>query len=462
MKTKICATIGPASADLEKIKKMIELGVSAFRINFSHGSMSDWKNFVDLIQDSCRSLNTYTAIIGDLPGPSIRIGEINGKVYLNNGDRAKIVHRDRVEDANKKVIPMPLDFFFTNIHAGDILLMDDGKIQLYVEEINGREVTVRALTPAEISSRKAIVIKGREIGLPTLSERDYEAIRFCVSNDFDYIGLSYVRSAEDVELLRSKLTSLGGSEIGVISKIETMQAVTNLQEIVDSSDALLVARGDLGMHFGLEQIPRLQEMIVEKCLERGKPVIVATQLLGSMIENPVPTRSEIIDILSAIRDGVDALMLTGETAAGKYPVEAVQWLKKVIETYDSTITFRKIKLPPDADVRDRFAEGITMLAESLRASIAIYTKTGRVALRISRNRPIVKVYACSGSIKTIKKISIFWGVKPVKVNAQEYFEGLDEMVSTLKSSGEIKIGDIVVLTYGLRDEPMHLVKIIQI
>jgi len=462
LKTKICATIGPASADLEKIKKMIELGVSAFRINFSHGSMSDWKNFVDLIQDSCRSLNTYTAIIGDLPGPSIRIGEINGKVYLNNGDRAKIVHRDRVEDANKKVIPMPLDFFFTNIHAGDILLMDDGKIQLYVEEINGREVTVRALTPAEISSRKAIVIKGREIGLPTLSERDYEAIRFCVSNDFDYIGLSYVRSAEDVELLRSKLTSLGGSEIGVISKIETMQAVTNLQEIVDSSDALLVARGDLGMHFGLEQIPRLQEMIVEKCLERGKPVIVATQLLGSMIENPVPTRSEIIDILSAIRDGVDALMLTGETAAGKYPVEAVQWLKKVIETYDSTITFRKIKLPPDADVRDRFAEGITMLAESLRASIAIYTKTGRVALRISRNRPIVKVYACSGSIKTIKKISIFWGVKPVKVNAQEYFEGLDEMVSTLKSSGEIKIGDIVVLTYGLRDEPMHLVKIIQI
>ena len=462
LRTKISATIGPASADIEKIKKMIQLEVSAFRINFSHGGISEWKNFIDLIQDSCRSLNAYIAIIGDLPGPSIRIGEINGKVCLNTGDRVRIVHRNRVEDANEKVIPMPLDLFFTNIRVGDVILMDDGKIQLYVEEIDGKEVTARALTPAEISSRKAIVIKGREIGLPTLSERDLEAIRFCVSNDFDYIGLSYVRSARDVELLRSKLTSLGGSEIGIISKIETVQAITNLQEIVDSSDALLVARGDLGMHFGLEQIPRLQEMIVEKCLERSKPVIVATQLLGSMIENPVPTRSEIIDILSAIRDGVDTLMLTGETAVGKYPVEAVQWLRKVIETYDSTITFRKIKLPEDADVRDRFAEGITMLAESLRASIAIYTKTGRVALRISSNRPKVKVYACSGSIKTIRKTSIFWGVKPVKVNAQEYFEGLEEMVSTLKASGEIKTGDIVVLTYGLRDEPMHLVKIIQV
>ncbi|MEM3820108.1 MAG: pyruvate kinase, partial [Nitrososphaerota archaeon] len=168
------------------------------------------------------------------------------------------------------------------------------------------------------------------------------------------------------------------------------------------------------------------------------------------------------DILSAARDGVDTLMLTGETAAGKYPLEAVEWLKKIIETYDSTITPRKIKLTRDADVRDRFAEGITMLAESLRASIAIYTKTGRVALRISRNRPNVNIYACSGSIKTIRRISILWGVKPVKVDAQEYFEGLEEMLSTLRSSGEVKNGDVVILTYGLKDEPMHLVKIIQV
>jgi pyruvate kinase len=462
LKTKIAVTIGPASADPEKIKKIIELGASALRINFSHGNIGEWKKYVDLIQDTCKNLNRHIALIGDLPGPSIRLGEMKDKVILKKDDLARIIYKDRVGDADEKVLPLPFEPFFNNINAGDILLMDDGRIQLQVIGVEKREVIVKALTPAEISSRKAIVVKGREIDLPTLSNRDLEAVRFSVSNDLDYIGLSYVRNAGDIELLKSTLSSLGGVEIGVISKIETVQAVNNLTEIIDASDALLVARGDLGMHFGLEQVPRLQESIVEKCLEKGKPVIVATQLLGSMIDNPVPTRSEIVDILSAVRDGVDTLMLTGETAAGKYPVEAVKWLRKVIETYDSAITPRKIKLPRDADIRDRFAEGITMLAESLRASIAIYTKTGRVALRISRNRPNVEVYACSGSLKTIRKISILWGVKPVKVEALEYFEGLEEMLSTLKSSSEVKSGDVIILTYGLRDEPMHLVKIVQI
>jgi len=462
LRTKIAVTIGPASADPEKIKKILELGASVLRINFSHGTVEEWKRYVDLIQDSCKNLDKYVALIGDLPGPSIRLGEIRGKVLLKKDDLAKIIYKDRVGDADEKVLPLPFEPFFNNISIGDILLMDDGRVQLQVVGVEKREATVKALTPAEISSRKAIVVKGREIDLPTLSNRDLEAVRFSVSNDFDYIGLSYVRNAKDVELLKSTLASLGGVELGVISKIETVQAVNNLTEIIDSSDALLVARGDLGMHFGLEQVPRLQESIVEKCLEKGKPVIVATQLLGSMIDNPVPTRSEIVDILSAVRDGVDTLMLTGETAVGKYPVEAVKWLKKVIETYNSTIIPRKIKLSKDADIRDRFAEGITMLAESLRASIAVYTKTGRVALRISRNRPNVEVYACSGSLKTIRKISILWGVKPVKVKALEYFEGLEEMLSTLKSSGEVKNGDVIILTYGLRDEPMHLVKIVQI
>ena len=462
LKTKIAVTIGPASAEPEKIKEIIELGASAFRINFSHGNVDEWKRYVDLIQDACKNLNKHIALIGDLPGPSIRLGEIKDKVILKKNDLAKMICKDRIEGSDEKVLPIPFEPFFYNINVGDILLMDDGRIQLQVVEVEKGEVTVKALTPAEISSRKAIVVKGKEIDLPTLSNRDLEAARFSVSNDLDYIGLSYVRNVKDVELLKSTLASLGGVELGVISKIETVQAVNNLTEIIDASDALLVARGDLGMHFGLEQVPRLQESIVEKCLEKGKPVIVATQLLGSMIDNPVPTRSEIVDILSAVRDGVDTLMLTGETAAGKYPVEAVKWLKKVIETYDLTITPRKIRLPRDADIRDRFAEGITMLAESLRASIAIYTKTGKVALRILRNRPNVEVYACSGYIKTIRKLSILWGVKPVKVENLEYFEGLEEMLSTLRSSGEVKSGEVIVLTYGLKDEPIHLVKIVQI
>ncbi|MCL7389074.1 MAG: pyruvate kinase, partial [Thaumarchaeota archaeon] len=236
MKTKIAVTIGPASADPEKIKKIIELGASALRINFSHGNIGEWKKYVDLIQDTCKNLNRHIALIGDLPGPSIRLGEMKGKVILKKDDLARIIYKDRVGDADEKVLPLPFEPFFNNINAGDILLMDDGRIQLQVIGVEKREVIVKALTPAEISSRKAIVVKGREIDLPTLSNRDLEAVRFSVSNDLDYIGLSYVRNAGDIELLKSTLSSLGGVEIGVISKIETVQAVNNLTEIIDASD----------------------------------------------------------------------------------------------------------------------------------------------------------------------------------------------------------------------------------
>lgn len=462
LKVKIAVTIGPSSSDSEKIREFMKLGVHAFRINFSHGNIEEWKKYVDLVRDASNSLNSYVALIGDLPGPSIRIGEISGKIVLNRDEEATIVYTDRVEDPESKIIPMPLSLFFKNVRVGDTLIMDDGKIQLIVKEVRDREVAVKALTRAEVSSRKAIVVKGRDLDLPTLSKRDLEALRFSVVNDFDYVGLSYVMNIGDVELLRSTLASFGGRETGVISKIETVQAINNLSEITESSDALLVARGDLGMHFGLEQVPRLQEQITEMALAKGKPVIVATQLLASMIENPVPTRSEIVDILTAVKDGVDMLMLTGETAVGKYPLEAVEWLKKIIETYEPIIKPRRIKLPSSVDIRERFAEGITMLSESLGGSIVIYTKSGRGALRISRNRPNVKVYVASGYEKTIRRISILWGVITVKVDSEDYFEGLEEAFNKLRDRGELKIGDTVILTYGLGDEPLHLVKIIQV
>lgn len=462
LRVKIAVTIGPSSSDLEKIKEFIKLGVFAFRINFSHGDAEEWKKYVDLVKDASTSLHSHVALIGDLPGPSIRIGEIPGKIVLNRDEEAKIIYAEKVGDVEDRIIPMPLSLFFKNVKVGDVLIMDDGKIQMMVRDVGDREIVVKALTNAEISSRKAVVIKGKDIGLPTFSKRDIEALRFSVKNDFDYIGLSYVRNIGDVELLKSTLASIGGREIGVISKIETVQAINNLSDISESSDALLVARGDLGMHFGLEQVPRLQEQITEIALAKGKPIIVATQLLASMMENTVPTRSEIVDILTAVKDGVDMLMLTGETAVGKHPIEAVEWLKRVIETYEPIIKPRRIKLPSNVDIRDRFAEGITMLAESLGASIIIYTKSGRGALRISRNRPNVKVYVASGYEKTLRKISILWGVITVKVDSEDYLEGLEEAFNKLKDRGELKIGDVVVLTYGLKDEPLHLVKIIQV
>ncbi|MEN2975164.1 MAG: pyruvate kinase [Candidatus Caldarchaeales archaeon] len=462
LRTKIAVTIGPASADLDMVKKMINLGVSIFRINFSHGDWEEWKKYVDLIKDSSEALGRFVALIGDLPGASIRLGKLSEKVYLKKDERVRIIYAEEAEGGNDMTLPIPLKPFFKHIQVGDILLLDDGRVQLQVEEVGKEEVSARALAHGEISSRKAVVVKGKELWLPILSSRDIEAINFSILHDFDYLGLSYVRNKKDIEQLKSTIESLGGKDIGTMSKIETVEAVNNLTSIIDSSDAVLIARGDLGMHFGIEHIPRLQEMISEKCLERGKPVVVATQLLGSIMNNPIPSRSEIIDVLTAIKDGVDVLMLTGETASGAYPLEAVEWLKKIVETYDPVITPRKIGLSKNEDIRDRFAEGVTMLAESLGASIVVYTKTGTTAKMISRNRPSVRLYACSSFIKVVRKMLIMWGVQPMKVYSTEYLEGLEEMVNALKSSGEVKRGETIILTYGLRDEPIHLIKIVQI
>ncbi|MEM2518911.1 MAG: pyruvate kinase, partial [Nitrososphaerota archaeon] len=228
LRVKIAVTIGPSSSDLEKIKEFIKLGVFAFRINFSHGDAEEWKKYVDLVKDASTSLDSHVALIGDLPGPSIRIGEIPGKIVLNRDEEAKIIYAEKVGDVEDRIIPMPLSLFFKNVKVGDVLIMDDGKIQMMVRDVGDREIVVKALTNAEISSRKAVVIKGKDIGLPTFSKRDIEALRFSVKNDFDYIGLSYVRNIGDVELLKSTLASIGGREIGVISKIETVQAINNL------------------------------------------------------------------------------------------------------------------------------------------------------------------------------------------------------------------------------------------
>jgi pyruvate kinase len=225
-------------------------------------------------------------------------------------------------------IPLPNQPAFKALKKDHIILMDDGRIAFRVESASGSEVVLRALTDAVISSRKTIVIQGMDLDLQSITEEEINVIRIAVENDFDYIGMSYVKGLEDIATLRGIILSLGAKEMGIIAKIETPIGVSKLNEIIDAADSVLVARGDLGMHFPLEDVPFLQEKIVEQCINKGKPVIVATQLLGSMVENPVPTMSEVIDVVSALSQGVDVLMLTGETAIGKYPVEAVSWLSK--------------------------------------------------------------------------------------------------------------------------------------
>lgn len=462
MRTKIAATLGPSCASGQAIKELVLSGVSAFRVNFSHGGAEDWASMVGLVREVEEELGKHLALIGDLAGPSIRLGVLEEAVKLKPGERAYLVVGDRAGGGAEKVLPVPNEEAVRRLRKGYVLLMDDGRAAFRVEDVGAEKVVIRALKDAVVTSRKTVVIQGRDLELPAVSERDVAAVKFAVEKGFDYIGLSYVRGGGDVLMMRGMLVSLGAEDVGIIAKIETPAAFRRLEEIISQADAVLVARGDLGMHFPLEEVPRLQEKIVVESIRRGKPVIVATQILGSMMENPIPTRSEIVDVVTALREGVDMLMLTGETAVGKYPVETVKWLRRILETYEPITPPPKLSLPQDSGVRDRFASGIVSLAESLNAVIAVYTRSGRTALRIARCRPDTKVYAASPSEHVLRKLSIVWSVEPLDVRSQEYNEGLDELQVKLSTLPDVEKGSIMVLTYGLRDEPTHMVRIVQL
>ena len=461
-RTKIAVTVGVASRSREIVREMALAGARIFRINFSHGSIEEWRETVRIVREVEAELATHLALVGDLPGPSVRVGILDEPIEVRSGEFVKLVPLDRARGGDEKIIPLPNEAVLKVLRRGHVILMDDGLAAFEVESASASEVVLKALTNARISSRKSMVVRGRDLDLPTISSREVEIVKFAATEEFDYIGLSYVRGEHDVAMLRGMLLSLGAEQTSIIAKIEIPAAVKNLEEIVDAADAILVARGDLGMHFPLEEVPRLQSVIIRKSIERGKPVIIATQLLGSMIENPVPTRSEVVDVVAAVSEGVDVLMLTNETAVGKYPVEAVKWLHKIIERYESGITPPRRSVDPREDIRTRFAYGVASLAESLNAAILIYTISGRTAQRIAGFRPSVSVIAVSPSKRTLRRLMLLRGVETVEAFSTSYEEGLNELEKKIMR-GEIRVREpTAVLTYGMREELVHLVKIIHL
>jgi len=455
MKVKIIATLGPSSSTYEIMRSMVLEGVSGFRINFSHGSIDEWKRYVKIVRKIEEELKKPICLSGDLKGGSMRIGYISGKIKLKKNLRVKIVKAER---STGEFIPIPSKEFYETVDKNDVILMDDGNIMLKILEKNGSKIEVKALTPGTITSRKALVVRGKEFNLPALTEEDVKSIKFAVKHSLEYIGLSYVRSSEDVKKLRKILLEEGGEDIGIMAKIETVSGVKNLKRIIDVSDIILVARGDLGMQFPLEEVPVIQRRIVKESISKGKPVIVATQILASMINNPTPTRAEVSDIATAIMEGVDAIMLTGETAIGKYPVEAVKWLKRTILKNQNYIVIDREEIKR-RDPKMKFAYSIALLTENLKSKLAIYTQKGRTATRISIYRPKIEMYAASNNEKTLRKTSILWGVKPLRVQAEGYVDGIEKTYQELCSRGLIKRGEVIVLTYGLIEEEEHIIKI---
>lgn len=464
MLVKIIASIGPSSGSEKTIDDMIKVGVSGFRINFSHGSPEEWKKYVEFIRSGESRHGRFVAIIGDLQGPSLRVGAIKTPISVKKNDIVRIFLGRESEGGSQFTIPISIPKFFEYVDTGDILVMDDGRTRLRVIDKGSNSIDAVALTNSTITSRKAITIYGKEVDLPPISENDVNNIKFAIENGLDYIGLSYVRTVEDVLLLRDVLKRFGGSDIGVVTKIETRSAINDLDSIIRESDVVLIARGDLGMNFGLEEIHILQKRIIERCLEYRRPVIVATQLLESMTEKPVPTRAEVVDVSIAVEAGVDALMLTGETSIGRYPLDAVLWLKKIIEFVEKSALTEKLdsvatKARRNLDVVQlKFVKGVLELSEDIGGKLIVFSMHGNTAKRISSLRPITPVYVSSNNVKVLRKLSILWGLHLSYIDSQDYEEGLRKALAKAMEQGFVNYGDYVVLTYGLR-EPRQRVEV---
>ena len=467
-KVKIITTIGPSSGNYDTIYKMIQEGVDGFRINFSHGEPKQWDEWIKMVKEASTKLEKEVALIGDIPGPQIRIGNLPVQ-EIRTRETVKLVFGEETNEM--KTIPIPIKKVFEILELGDTLLIDDGRVILRIIDVGEKEAEAIVLNDATLYPRKTLVVFGKEVDLPVITAKDIELLKYSVSRDLTFIAISFVRRQNDVLIVRDLLNRLGG-KINIISKIETRSAVRNLKEIIEVSDAIIIARGDLGMHFSLEEIPRIQRRIARESIMLGKPSIVATQLLESMVNYPRPSRSEVVDVVNAVYDLVDALLLTDETAIGKYPVEAVKWLKRIIASAESTIIMDQVMKIRERTkletLREKYAIGLILLAEKINCKVLIFTKTSTIPPLISRFRPQVPVYVGTINKKIAEKLAIYYGIKPYTLSQVppdktiDYDQGVRLLYNYLKNREEITYGEIIAEAYGRRETEIHEIKIRQV
>lgn len=467
LKTKIIATLGPSTSSYDVIRRMILEGVSGFRINFSHGDPNIWSEWVKVAKEAADDAGRVISIMGDIPGPQVRTGE-HDVLKVEARSEILLIYGDKSEESN--TLPIPVKDFFNKLEPGDLVLLDDGKVLLRVTDVSDDHAEAIVLNDAVIYPRRKVVISGKELDLPFLSERDVEFIKFCIAKGFSYIAISYVRKPGDVEVVRDIVNRYNGKQ-GIIAKIETRSSIKYLSEIIRVADAVLIARGDLGLHYDLEKLPLLQRRIIREAIGLGKPCILATQLLESMVEYPRPSRSEVVDIVSAVNDYVDALLLTNETAIGKYPVETIKWLKRIVLVAEENTNrysleeLRKGISEKVLSLREKYVWGLTLLAEKIGAKILIYTKKGTVPRLVSKFRPQVQVYVGTSEKLLAEKLTLYYGLKPyylVGIGNIDYDDGVRKLYDLLRNIGELNYGDIVVEAYRKSEEEIHEIRIKQV
>ncbi|WP_297392174.1 pyruvate kinase [uncultured Peptoniphilus sp.] len=452
-KTKIVATIGPASESEEVLRKLFTEGVNVARLNFSHGSHHEHKVKIDRIKKLRREMDIPIGIMLDTKGPEIRLGDIDGEVLLQSGEEFILTNKDLVGD--EKIASISYKELYKDVKVGGKILIDDGLVELLVKEIRGEEIITEVENSGAISSHKGVNVPGANLNLPALTERDIEDIKFGIKEDIDFIAASFVRSREDVLAIRKVLEEERDYTTKIISKIESQKAVELIDEIIEVSDGIMVARGDLGVEIETEAVPIVQKEIIKKCNIVGKSVITATQMLDSMIRNPRPTRAETNDVANAVLDGTSAVMLSGETASGKYPLEAVITMRKILEYTENTIDHDEILENRIRDVEKSMTNSIgrsaCVIARDLGAeAIITATTSGNTSRAIAKFRPETPIIASTPFEKVKNQLSLVWGITPVKVlNFKDTDNLIDASMEVAVSKGLIKSGDLVVLTAGV-------------
>lgn len=453
-KTKIVCTLGPATNDVEIMKQLIQNGMDAARINFSHGTYETHAETIAKLKQAREELNAPIPLILDTKGPEIRVKTFKeDKVRLEEDATFTLTTRDVEGDVN--IVSVTYADLPKDVHRGSRILIDDGLIELKVEDITETDVVCKVINGGVVKSRKGVNLPGVEVNLPSLMEKDIEDLKFGVENGFDIVAASFIRSAEDVLKIRRVLEENGGGQMHIISKIENQQGVENIDKILEASDGIMVARGDLGVEIPPEEVPLVQKILIAKANRIGKPVITATQMLESMVHSPRPTRAEANDVANAIFDGSDAIMLSGETAEGAYPLEAVATMARIALKAESAVDYAAKLANTTEPARVNITNAISMAAcataaELKTAAITTVTKSGFTARMISRYRPACPLIASTSDETVWRQMNLIWGCKPMLYTGELPRGGVfDTALEIAVKSGLLKNGDTVVSALGM-------------
>ena len=452
-KTKIICTQGPSTGKPGVVDALIENGMNLARFNFSHGDHEEHLGRINMVREAAKKAGKVVSLVLDTKGPEMRLGDFkDGKVMLEKGNKFTLTFSD--EPGDETHVSINHKNLYTEVKPGDTLLLSDGLVALTVDEIKGKDIVTTIQNSGKMSTRKRVAAPGVSLGLPPISEQDAKDIIFGCKQDMDFVAASFIQRASDVEAIRELIKKNNG-HMEIIPKIENLEGVKNIDEIIEAADGIMVARGDLGVEIPAEDVPLIQKNIITKCNKAGKPVIVATQMLESMTANPRPTRAEASDVANAILDGTDAIMLSGETANGDYPVEAVQTMNKIAQRIESSLHYKKIFVNQGfahlQNTTDAIAHATVQLAYELDASAIITpTETGYTTRVVSKYRPKAVIVAYAANERTARHLNLRWGVYAVK---GQFWDNVNDMTNAATMAAQrynyVKSGDVTIITSGI-------------